>query len=42
MSLDQIDEATKIFQERKEKNASKGMEIKVYPNVSPFLSLTPS
>jgi len=36
MSLDQIEEATKIFKERKEKNASKGLEIKVYPNVRAF------
>lgn len=33
MSTSQIDEAIKIFNERKEKNASKGLEIKVYPNV---------
>ncbi|KAL7412514.1 dienelactone hydrolase [Mrakia frigida] len=32
MSTSQIDEAIKIFNERKEKNASKGLEIKVYPN----------
>lgn len=42
MPVSQIEEAKAIFKERVEKNASKGLEVKVLDNVSPSLVSFPS
>lgn len=34
MSMSQVDEAKKTFDEMKDKNGSKGLEVIVYPKVS--------